>query len=295
MVGNWMKLTVIHPAIYITYYMILVLFAFIYNNPYYLITFLLCIMALIILQGISNELKTTIKFFIPMSLIIILLNPIVSQIGTTRIYIIGYYSITLEALTYGIIMSMSLLIILLTFASYNRAVSSQEMLYIFSKRFPNISMVIIMALRFIPLFNERLGEVNRMSKFDKKHQDCKDAKSLVEKISKTANLLVVVVSWSLEESMITAKSMKARGYGIMERTSYLSYKFHRTDYFFTIYISALILFCIIGLTQGFGRIEIYPTLIFPYSQNTFNVYYISFLMLLMPLIYLELKEKLVWY
>lgn len=289
-----MKITVIHPVIYITYYMILVLFAFIYNNPYYLATFLLCILCLIVLQGISNELKSTFKFFIPMSLIIVLLNPIVSHVGTTKIYIVGTYFITLESLTYGIIMSISLLIILLTFASYNRAVSYQEMLYIFSKRFPNISMVIIMTLRFIPLFNYRLSEVNKLSKFDNDPADV-NKKFLVEKIRKTANLLVVVVSWSLEESMITAKSMKARGYGIKNRTSYLSYKFHRIDYLFTIFISVLILICIVGLTHGFGRIEIYPTLMFSNTENTFNFYYLSFLLLLLPLIYLEIKEKLVWY
>jgi energy-coupling factor transport system permease protein len=289
-----MKLTVIHPAIYIAYYMILVLFAFIYNNPYYLVTFLLCIICLIVLQGIGNELKTNIKFFIPMSAIIILLNPLVSHVGTTKIYIVGSYFITLEALTYGIIMSTSLLIILLTFASYNKAVSYQEMLYIFSKRFPNISMVIIMALRFIPLFNYRLSEVNKISKFDMEYQADINKKSLVKKISKTANLLVVVVSWSLEESMTTAKSMKARGYGIKERTSYLSYKFRRIDYLFIGFVSILILICIIGLIYGFGRIEIYPTLMFS-SENTFNFYYLSFLLLLLPLIYLEIKEKLVWH
>ncbi|UTB32902.1 MAG: energy-coupling factor transporter transmembrane protein EcfT [Methanobacterium sp. ERen5] len=289
-----MKLTVIHPAIYITYYMILVLFAFIYNNPYYLITFLICIVALIILQGIGNELKTTLKFFVPMSVIIILLNPVVSHVGTTKIYIIGNYFITLEALTYGIIMSLSLLIILLTFTSYNKTVSYQEMLYIFSKRFPNISMVIIMALRFIPLFNYRLNEVNKISKFNEKQYSNTNKNSMVEKISKTANLLVVVVSWSLEESMITAKSMKARGYGIKERTSYLSYKFHKIDYMLTGFISFSLLICIIGLTQGFGRIEIYPTLMFSDSESTVNIYYLSLLFLLLPLIYLEIKEKLIW-
>jgi energy-coupling factor transport system permease protein len=250
--------------------------------------------ALIILQGIGNELKTTLKFFVPMSVIIILLNPLVSHVGTTKIYIIGNYFITLEALTYGIIMSLSLLIILLAFTSYNKTVSYQEMLYIFSKRFPNISMVIIMALRFIPLFNYRLSEVNKISKFDKKQYFNTNKNSMVEKISKTANLLVVVVSWSLEESMITAKSMKARGYGIKERTSYLSYKFHKTDYMLTGFISFSLLICIIGLTQGFGRIEIYPTLMFSDSESIVNIYYLSLLLLLLPLIYLEIREKLIW-
>ena len=200
------------------------------NNPYYLISFLICITVLIILQGISYELKDVIQFFIPMSIIIIILNPLISHIGTTHIHIIEGFFITLEALMYGILMSLSLLIILLLFASYNKAVNYQEMLYLFSKRFPNISIVIIMSLRFIPLVSYRLKEVNKIYKFNQDQENIENKESKIEKIKKTANLLAVVVSWSLEESMVTAKSMKARGYGIKERTSYLSYKFHQIDY-----------------------------------------------------------------
>ncbi|MCC7551101.1 MAG: cobalt ABC transporter permease, partial [Methanobacterium sp.] len=101
-----------------------------------------------------------------MSILIIILNPLASKVGTTQIYIMGSYFITLEALVYGILMSLSLLIILLVFASYNRSVSYQEMLYLFSKRFPHISMIIVMALRFIPLLSYRLSEVNKIFKFN---------------------------------------------------------------------------------------------------------------------------------
>ena len=161
-----MKLTIIHPAVYVIYYLLLVILAFLYNDPYYMISFLICVSALIMLQGISREFKNVIQFFIPMSLLIIILNPLVAQVGTTRIYVLGSYFITLEALVYGILMSWSLLIILLLFASYNRAVSYQEKLYLFSRRFPHISMIIVMALRFIPLLSYRLTEVNKIFQFN---------------------------------------------------------------------------------------------------------------------------------
>ncbi len=290
-----MKLTVIHPAVYVLYYFILIIFAFLYNDPYYLVSFLICISVLIALQGISQEFKGLIKFFIPMSILIIILNPLTSHVGTTQIYITGNFSITLEALIYGILMSTSLLIILLVFTSYNRAVSYQEMLYLFSKRFPHISMVIIMALRFVPLLSYRLSEVNKVFKFNQKRTRSGEGESRTDKIKKNANKLAVVVSWSMEESMLTAKSMKARGYGIKKRTSYLSYKFRKIDYLFISLILITTITSIFGLLQGYGRIEVYPTITFNISENFLSIYYLTFLILLIPMIYMELRERMVWY
>ncbi|BDZ70909.1 energy-coupling factor transporter transmembrane component T [Methanobacterium petrolearium] len=287
-----MNLTIIHPGVYVIYYLLLILLAFMFNDPYYLVSFLICISILIAMQGISHEFKSVIQFFIPMSILIIILNPLASKVGTTHIYIMGSYYITLEALVYGILMSLSLLIILLVFASYNRSVSYQEMLYLFSKRFPHISMIIVMALRFIPLLTYRLSEVNKIFKFNQDEQQ--KGESRIERIKKTAQMLAVVVSWSLEESMLTAKSMKARGYGIKDRTSYLSYEFRKIDYLFISFIIVMTFISLAGLAQGYGRIEIYPTLKFNASENILNLYYLAFLMLLMPLIYLELREKFIW-
>lgn len=294
--GEPMKFTVIHPAVYMVYYLILILFAFFFNDPYYTASFLICIALLITLQGIKSEFKNIIKFYIPMALLIIILNPLISHIGVTKIYIAGSYFITLESLVYGILMSLSLLIILLLFASYNSAVSYQEMLYILSKRFPNISIVIIMALRFIPLLNYRLSEVKKVSMFNLKNSgNQKKDETKVNKIKNSTQMLAVVVSWSLEESMLSAKSMKARGYGITERTNYLSFKFRKIDYYFISITIITALVCITGILQGYGRINIYPQLQFSLSENIFNIFYFAFLVLLLPLIYLEFKEKLIWH
>lgn len=286
-----MELTQIHPAVYALYYIVLMLFAFLFNNPYYLLSFLTCIIVLVVLQGINDEFKDTIKIFIPMALLIIVLNPLTTKVGSTRLYIWGNQFITLEAVTYGILMSISFFIILLLFASYNRAVSYQEMLYVFSKRFPNISMIIVMALRFIPLLSYRLTEVNKIFKFGNPKNA---SKTRMNQIKDTATEMARVCSWSLEESIMTARSMKARGYGITDRTSYLSYEFRKVDKIFLITVMGTVTVSVLGLAFGYGRITIYPTLNFSFSQNPINIYYISFLILLMPLICLELKERVAW-
>ena len=288
-----MRLTTLHPAIYVIYYVILVIFAFLFNDPFYLTLFLICLVTLVTLQGICSEFKNMIKFFIPISMLIIILNPLVSRTGITKLYIIGNYFITMESLVYGILMSISFLIVLMILLCYNKAVSYQEMLYLFSRKFPNISLIIIMAMRFIPLLNYRWKEVNKLHKFNKNKGNINNNESKGDKIRNTARVLSVVVSWSLEESMMAAKSMKARGYGITNRTNYLSFEFKRIDLYILIIIMSCFIISGIGIFYGYGRIEIYPLLQFSY-KNVLSIFYLSFLFLLLPIIYLELKERFVW-
>ena len=100
-----MKLTVIHPLTYLIYYFFLIIFALLFDDVYYLSTFLIAILALILLQGAKGKLLDTIKLVIPISLIIIILNPLVSHNGTTEIVLFSNFTITLESLVYGLLMA----------------------------------------------------------------------------------------------------------------------------------------------------------------------------------------------
>ena len=325
-----MELTSIHPAVYLLYYFIMVLFAFIFSDPYFVVTFLVLTLILIALQGVSSELKNIMKLFIPLSILIMILNPLLNRTGAHKIYLWQNFFITYEAIAYGILMSLALLIVILVFSSYNRSVSYQEMLYIFSKKLPIISMIIVMALRFIPLINSRAIEVQKLNnlknngvEFD--NGDCDDSNkmdldefnsnintdynskfinrlksnkriaAIIKEAKTLGKIMGITVSWSLEESMFTAKSMKARGYNAAERTSYLSYKFGNADYAFLAIIIATVAIIIVGLLKGVGMINIYPSIDFSFSNLPFNIYYLAFIVFLLPLIYLELKERLLWH
>ena len=270
------------------------------------------------------------KLFIPLSILIMILNPLLNRTGAHKIYLWQNFFITYEAIAYGILMSLALLIVILVFSSYNRSVSYQEMLYIFSKKLPIISMIIVMALRFIPLINSRAIEVQKLNnlknngvEFD--NEDCDDSNkmdldefnsnintdynskfinrlksnkriaAIIKEAKTLGKIMGITVSWSLEESMFTAKSMKARGYNATERTSYLSYKFGNADYAFLAIIIATVAIIIVGLLKGVGMINIYPSIDFSFSNLPFNIYYLAFIVFLLPLIYLELKERLLWH
>ena len=324
-----MELTSIHPGVYLLYYFIMVLFAFIFSDPYFVVTFLALILVLISLQGVSSELKNILKFYIPLSILILILNPLLNRTGAHKIYLWSNFFVTYEAIAYGVLMTLALLIVILVFSSYNRSVSYQEMLYIFSKKLPIISMIIVMALRFIPLINSRAIEVQKLnnlknngiemerdsddvdaldldqfnsnintdydSKLVNKLKSNKRVASIIKEAKTLGKIMGITVSWSLEESMFTAKSMKARGYNATERTSYLSYKFGNADYAFMALIIVTVGIIIVGLLKGVGMINIYPSIDFRFSNLPFNIYYLAFIVFLLPLIYFEIKERILWH
>lgn len=330
-----MELTSIHPGVYLLYYFIMVLFAFIFSDPYFVVTFLALILILISLQGVSSELKNILKFYIPLSILILILNPLLNRTGAHKIYLWSNFFVTYEAIAYGVLMTLALLIVILVFSSYNRSVSYQEMLYIFSKKLPIISMIIVMALRFIPLINSRAIEVQKLnnlknngiememdsdesndsddsnsldldqfnsnintdydSKLVNKLKSNKRVAAIIKEAKTLGKIMGITVSWSLEESMFTAKSMKARGYNATERTSYLSYKFGNADYAFIALIIVTVGIIIVGLLKGVGMINIYPSIDFRFSNLPFNIYYLAFIVFLLPLIYLEIKERILWH
>ena len=194
-------------------------------------------------------------------------------------------------------------------------------------------MIIVMALRFIPLINSRAIEVQKLnrlksnglefdddendgfedsnkialdefnsnintdydSKFVSKLRSNKRVESIIKEAKNLGKIMGITVSWSLEESMFTAKSMKARGYNATERTSYLSYKFGNADFAFLALIFITVGIIIVGLINGVGMINIYPSIDFRFSDLPFNIYYLAFIVFLLPLIYLEIKERILWH
>ncbi len=290
-----MELIEIHPGLHILYYLILVMFAMLYTDVYYLATFIILLLVLFYFEKILSNIKNMLKLYIPLALLVMILNPSCNYNGETKIYLIGNFFITLEAVVFGIILAISLLLIIMILISFNEEISYQEMLYIISKKFPNTALVIIMSLRYIPLITNRLKEFIKINKLDEENKhDLSKFELFKSKIDHAGKSFGGVVAWSLEESMLTAKSMKARGYGIAKRTNYLSFNFNKVDYAFIIVILIAGGLCIYGLIMGVGRIDVYPHLNLGLDKAPNYLFYGAFLAMLLPKIILEIREKLYW-
>jgi len=98
--------------------------------------------------------------------------------------------------------------------------------YLFGRVIPALSLVLSMALRFVPRFKAQLRVVTRAQKCIGKDPS---RGGLVHRIRCAGAILSVMVTWALENGIDAADSMKSRGYGLPGRTAFSIYRFDKRD------------------------------------------------------------------
>jgi energy-coupling factor transport system permease protein len=230
-------------------------------------------------------LKKSFKYYFFIAVTIAIINPLVSHRGTNILFYLFDNPITAEACVYGLISGLGVINVFLIFMSFNLVFSYHELLYLFSKIVPSFTMIITMCLRFIPTLKYRLKDLMNIQK-------CRGIDlsrgNLLDKIKKGIKLLDSLIVISLEEAMQTADSIRARGYGVAKRTSYLEYTFSVMDY--SIIAINIILFLIIfaGFNIGFGNYQTYPMI----QRIEIDFYYLSIFIIQLLLPFIIEKERI---
>ncbi|NLZ47101.1 MAG: energy-coupling factor transporter transmembrane protein EcfT, partial [Clostridiales bacterium] len=133
--------------------------------------------------------------------------------------------VTLEAIIYGLAIGIMIVGTILWFSCFTKIMTSDKIIYIFGKVLPKISLIITMALRFIPRFKKQMKQVGMSQKtlgmFSKE--------SYFDRIKFKLKVFVAVLGWSIENSVETADSMRSRGYGLKSRTSFSVFKMRSGD------------------------------------------------------------------
>ena len=142
-----------------------------------------------------------------------------------------------------------------------------------------MSLVISMALRFVPRFSAQMKLVRNAQ-----HTIGRDINegTLFQRIRNAVKILSIMITWSLENAIETADSMKSRGHGLKGRTSYSLYKFDKRDAFMlcTILFTGLVL--MILLFTNAIKFRYYPSIkgdLFTVQSVIFYIFY-TFLMLI---------------
>lgn len=228
-----------HPYVQFCYYLFVGILVMYYNHPIFL--FVACI--LLIFVNISHDGGKSLKKWIPilaiMSIIIILLNPFLVSRGTNILFYFRGKQVTLEAFVYGITMALFIIAILIMFVSFNLILNGNRFLFIFSKILPKTAFLIMIAIRFVPLLKRRLDEISSVQQI--RGMGLAEG-SFRDRVRNGMLRVQILLTWSLEEAVQTADSMKARGYGIGKKTSYIPYKMELRDWIWLILLILLLLF-----------------------------------------------------
>lgn len=215
-----------HPVINFTFFIGAFVFGMILIHP----GFLICSLFFSIFYYLTVRGMKGLKFvtgmwsmFVALSLI----NPLFNTQGEHVLFtLFGGRPYTGEALLYGAALAAMMVSIMMWFASYNSVMTSDKFLFLFGKLAPSVTLILTMVLRLVPSYKSKVVQMNGARRCIGKGAENGTKK---ERIQHGIVLLSTLTSWALEGGVITADSMRSRGYGCGERTTFSMYRFEEKD------------------------------------------------------------------
>lgn len=250
-----------HPLLNFFYFAVVLGFSMFMQHPVYLaVSFLAATSYSMWLNGVGKVLKLNFLLTLPSLLIVALLNPMFNHYGVTPLLYIESSGnwVTLEALVYGLVLGCVLFIMILWFSCYNQIMTSDKFIYLFGRIIPAMSLMLSMALRFVPHFAAQLKVIRNGQKCV--GMDVSNGKWL-KKVRYALNMVSILVTWALENAIETADSMKSRGYGLPGRSAFSIYSFDRRDKILGGAMLALSAFSAYGCAKGAAFAQYNPRIL----------------------------------
>lgn len=245
-----------HPAALLAYFAAVLLIAMFAGSPLTAALALAGGLCFAATMTTAKEKLADLTFYLPLVLLVTVTNPLFSHNGVTPLFFLNGRAVTLEAILYGAGLGVTLWAVLLWCRCWSRIMTSEKLLYLFGRVIPKLSLVLSMALRYVPLLRRQAKKLERAQQVLGLYASERYFDRLRSKLAVYSGL----VGWSLENAVEVSRSMKARGYGLKGRTAYANYHFTRRD-------AALLAFslCAAGLyltagVLGYGSFTYYPAL-----------------------------------
>lgn len=278
-----------NPTAVFLYFMTVTLITMFCMNP---VILMLSFMGALCLYCVRNGGgRWQFHFFIAVLFVLTaLINPIFYHNGVTVLFVVNDSPITLEAVLYGAFAGLMICTTLYWFRSFSEIFTSDRLLYVFSSFSPKAALLLSMTLRFIPLFRLQAKKTDAAQQALGLY--CVD--SLPDTVRAKARVFSVMVTWGLENGIITADSMSARGYATGPRTRFSRFRFRRCDAFLLCFSLAAGAFSAIMLMTGALDFAFYPKLdAAPLTVSAAASYICCGALALAPS-FIEIKESLKW-
>ncbi|MBR5614500.1 MAG: energy-coupling factor transporter transmembrane protein EcfT [Clostridia bacterium] len=263
-----------HPIVNFVYFAFVIGFSCFFMHPA-----CLCISIVsgftysVMLKG-KKTIKTNLIYMLPMLLAMAIINPAFNHEGVTILkYLPSGNPLTLESIVYGLCAATMILSVICHFSCYNEVMTSDKFIYLFGKIIPAMSLIISMTLRFVPKFSAQLKVVTNAQRC--MGRDVSTG-SIVRRAKHGLNILSVMTTWSLENAIETADSMKSRGYGIAGRTAFSIFTFDKRDKNALVCILFLGMYTFLGNLMGGMYFSFFPSIkaadVSPFGISVFLAY-----------------------
>ena len=284
-------LSLFHPWVSFIYFVAVITGTLLFIHPVFVAVSLACaIFSSVMING-RKTVFATLGLGIPMFVFIALANPLFNHRGMTVLFYLFDNPVTLEATVYGIVSAGMMFAAVVWFTCYNTVVTSDKFLYVFGRVLPSIALIVSMTLSLIP---KLMAQVKVIA--DSQRTLGLDWKSgtVPERIRAGARILSILVSWALEDAVITADSMRARGYGQHRRSSFSVFRFSKRDGIMLALIGVFLAAEILTYATGRGTMTFYPSVIPPSTDAAGILLYGAFFALGILPTAIQIKEDRKW-
>lgn len=200
--------------------------------------------------------KRDLLFYLPMMVIITVTNPLFSHNGVTPLFFLNGNPVTAEAIAYGAQIAVMTASVMLMCKAFSIIITSEKLVYLFGRITPRLALILSTALRYIPMLRRQAAKISRTQKALGLYA----TESYADRLKSGIKVMSVLIGWSLETAIETARSMKARGYGLKGHTDYSDFRFKKSDFALLLFCLALWSAVIAGTATGALDFEYYPTI-----------------------------------
>lgn len=220
----------------------------------------------------------------------LLINPLFNHNGATVLFVMNDNPVTKEAALFGLSSGIMIAAVLLWFTTFTAIMTSDKLLYVFGSVSPKLALILSMTLRYIPLFKKQITKTNNAQKAMGLYKE----DNAIDKVKGGMRIFSVMVTWALENGVITADSMTARGYGTGKRSRFAIFKWTKQDTALLAVSAALCIFTLTAMIKGSLNFEWYPYIVPAKDGWMTTAAYISFGLLSLLPDYLQIKEETRW-
>ncbi|MCM1230842.1 MAG: energy-coupling factor transporter transmembrane protein EcfT [Ruminococcus flavefaciens] len=281
-----------HPIVNFLFFGIVIACTMFVTHPVMLIISFISALAYAIYLDGRKTVVFSLKFLLPAMTTTAVINPAFSHEGITILcYLPTGNPLTAESIIYGVFASVMLGAVILWFRCYTAVMTTDKFVYLFGKIIPALSLVLSMTLRFVPKFKAQFEAVR-----DSQHcigNDISDG-SIFRRIRNAIRIFSIMITWSLENAIETADSMKSRGYGLKGRTAFSIYRMDGRDRnaLCCLIFCGIYLFC--GILASGLKWWYFPSVRGVMSEPfTISFYIIYLLICSMPVI-INRREDKIW-
>lgn len=280
-----------HPAINLFFLCGVIFLSLMVQHPIWIAVSFGGAGAYALLLGGRKALRFLITFTLPIILLTALLNPVFVHQGVTILFYLKDNPVTLEAVIYGITRGLMFGAGLLWFYCYQYLMTGDKFMFLFGKIIPAGSLIFSMVLGFIPRFHARLKVISDAQKSI--GRDVTDG-SVLDKLRHGIKVLSIMTTWSLENAIDTSDSMKSRGYGLKNRSSFVAYRLDRRDVMTGLGLLGLVLLAVVATGVGANSFQCYPRIKMAPFDSINAVFSLVYGLLCFTPVVLNVVEALKW-